>query len=537
MLFWLGFLPLLGGFVGWLLEACLQRSFTKVEQCRIEHNSRFFLLNKLSNELCNFGSGWVALFTMLGVFIIICVFGWQALTAFYLGQDWIEIVDLDWIPLLGIRFHLVMDGLSILMSALTSLIVIIAILYSRKESPGSSGLFYFCLLFMASAVMMLFMAMDLFLWFFLWEAVAIPLYFLITLWGRRESSAQLRINGASKFLIYTQVSSLLMLISIISLALTNWQLTNQWTFDYNVLMKTPISSYVEFMLMLGFLAAFIVRLPLIPLHNWFIDAHIESSTTGSIMISGLLVNTAIYGLLRFVMPLFPNASLTIMPFMLLLSLFTLFYTTFLCFSQTDIKRLVAYAHIALISFMTAVMYSGSLLAYQGVILQIISVSLVIVGLFIISGILAERYLTRNINQFLGLKSHVKYLSTLTLFFILAVFGVPGTANFVGNFMVLYGSYTNSVLSAIFLMAGLILLSVSIIIRLQPMFYGAVDKSLLNKNKDSLAFSDLFLLIFILAILIFIGLYPQWVLDMSYPAVNKIQQIISSAQINLIKGDV
>jgi len=528
--------PLLGGLVGWLFDIGLQRSFIRIKRNRIGNSKHIWLLNKLSDELCCYGANWIALLTMFITLIIICIFGYEALTAFYQDQVWFKSIDVEWISLLGIRFHLILDGLSILMSLLIVIIVIIAILYSRKEAPNNAGLFYFCLLFMAAAVMMSFMAMDLFLWFFLWEAIAIPVYFLITLWGRRDSSTLLtNNNGANKFLIYTQISSLLMLLAIISLALTNWQLTNRWTFDYYILTKTPISSYVEFLLMLGFLAAFIIRIPLAPFHSWFIDAHIESSTTGSIMISGLLVNTAIYGLLRFVIPLFPNASLTISPFMCGLSLLTLFYCAFLCFSQTDIKRLIAYAHVALMSFMTVIVYSASLLAYQGLILQIISVSLVIVGLFIISGLLAERYSTRNINQFLGLKAHVKYLSTLTFFFILAVLGVPGTANFVGNFMAILGSYNNAAYIVILLIIGLILLSISIIIRMHPIFYGVVDNAV--SDKKAISVRDLCLLITILIMLFFIGLYPQWVLDMSYPAVSKIQHIFSSAQTNLIEGDV
>lgn len=535
MLFWLVFLPLFGGAISWLFEVFQQRSFTRVDKCKMENINSQLLLSKLKGELNCFSSNWIALLTMVVTLVIVIALVCESITAFYQGREWLKVVDSDWIPLLGIRFHLVLDGFSVLMILLTTIIVIIAIVYSRKETHNNSGLFYFCLLFMTSAVIMLFVAMDLFLFFFLWEAVAIPLYFLITLWGRRDSNAQLRINGASKFLIYTQISSLLMLISIIALALTHWQLTNQWTFDYYILMKTSISSYVEFLLMLGFLAAFIVRIPLIPFHGWFIDAHIESSTTGSIMISGLLVNTAIYGLLRFVVPLFPNASLTIMPFMLLLSLITLFYAALLCFSQNDIKRLITYAHTALMGLMTAVIYSGSLLAYQGIILQIIAVSLTIVGLFIISGLLVERYSTRNINQFLGLKTHVKYLSTLTLFFILAILGIPGTANFVGNLMMLFGNYEASSYSTVLLVIGLLLLSISIIIRIQPIFYGVIDKPLLDKK--SVSIRDLLLLIAILFVLFFIGLYPQWVLDISYPAISKIQQIISNAQTDLIKEGV
>lgn len=535
MLFWLIFLPLLGGLAGWLVEASLKRSFTQIKSCDIKPRYPVVVLNKIKLELCGFSAYWIALLTMLIVLIIMITFSIDALTAFELEQPWSIEINQDWIPLLGIRFYLILDGLSLLMNLLVAIIVIIAIIYSRKEAPSSSGLFYFCLLFVASSMMMLFMAMDLFLWFFLWEAVAIPFYFLITIWGRRDVNSALIINGASKFIIYTQISSLLMLIAIISLALTNWKLTNEWTFDYNVLMKTPISSHFELMLMLGFLAALIVRIPLLPFHNWFIDAHIESSTAGSIIISGLLVNTAIYGILRFVFPLFPNASLTISPLMLVLSLATLFYAALSCFNQNDIKRFIAYTHITLMAFITAVIYNNSLLAYQGAILQIISISLVISGLFIISGLLVERYFTRNMNHFIGLKAHVKYLSTLALFYILATLGIPGTANFVGNFISILSSYQNATFIAVIMIVGLILLSVSIIVRTQPIFYGQLDKPLPDKKPVSI--KDLCLLVSILIILFMIGLYPQWILDMSNPALNKIQQIINSAQTNLITGDV
>lgn len=535
MLVWLVFLPLLGGLVGWLLDAYLQRSFAQIKQNKRNLDNSSDLICKLRDEFRLFSANWIALAFVLGSLVITGIFMLKAFNGENPELSRIEVVDLDWMPLLGIRFHLVLDGLAILMIFLTLIITAIAIIYSRRERPNSSGLFYFCLLFMSSAVIMSFVTVDLFLFLLIWEAVSIPVYFLIVLWGRRDSNAQLRFNGASKFLIYTQVSSLLMLISIVSLALINWKLTNKWSFDSATLINTPISSYVEFLLMLGFLVAFLVRIPLLPFHGWFIQAHIESSTTGSIMISGLLVNTAIYSLLRLVIPLFPNASLTIMPIMVGLAIITLFYVAILCFNQNDIKRLIAYAHIGLMSVMTAVLYSGSLLAYQGIVIEIIAISLVIVGLFIISNLLIERYLTRNINHFIGLKSHVKYLSTLTLFFILAILGVPGTANFVGNFMMFLGSYESSAYFGVLLIIGLCLLSISIIIRIQPMFYGLVDKPIIDKKHISV--KDLSLLIFILIILFFIGLYPQWSLDLCYPAMNKIQQIIGSAQTNLIKGDV
>ncbi|WP_294614506.1 NADH-quinone oxidoreductase subunit M [uncultured Gilliamella sp.] len=512
MLVLLVFLPVIGGLLAWLCHVYIQR---------IELSAHAITRwNKLPT---------VVAFVTIVLSLLIAIILWvDAIAALRQGASWLQQFDIEWIPLLGIRFHLVLDGFSIIMITLSLFVVLLTLIYSTKENLSNLGLFYLCVLFMTSAVIMLLVITDLFLLFFFWEAVAIPIYFLISLWGRRDSSSQLRFNGASKFLIYTQISSLLMLISIVSLALINWNLTSHWTFDYQILTKTPISSYVEFLLMLGFLAAFIVRIPFVPFHGWFIQAHIESSTTGSMMISGLLLNTATYGLLRIVIPLFPNASMIIMPVMLLLAVLTVIYAALLAFNQTDIKKLIAYVHIALMGFVTAIIYSSSVVAFQGVVIQMIAVNLAIIGMFIISGLLVECYSTRNISQFTGLKEHVQYLSTFTLFFMLAVLGIPGTANFVGNFMMLIGSYDSFSYYTILLIIGLLLLSISLIVRMQPIFYSVTDNELVVKH--SLAKKDIFLLVSILGLLVFIGLYPQEVLDMSYSVMNQTQQYIVAERV-------
>lgn len=509
MLLSLVFLPVIGGFISWLCHVFLLRI---VRTSYLP--SHWYKLPMV-----------IAFITILITLMLALILWLDGLTVLQQGNNWLEEVNIEWIPLLNIHFHLVLDGLSLVIIASILFIVLLTIVYSSKESLNNFGLFYLCILFMTSAIMMLFVITDLFLMFFFWEAVAIPIYFIISLWGRRDSSSQLRFNGASKFLIYTQISSLLMLISIVSLALINWNLTGHWTFDYQVLTKTPISSYTEFLLMLGFLAAFIVRIPFVPFHRWFIDAHIESSTSGSMMISGLLLTTASFGLFRIVIPLFPNASVMIMPLILILALFTLVYAALLAFNQTDIKKLIAYVHIALMGYMTAIIYSGSVIAYQGIVIQMIAINLVIVGMFIISGLLVECYSTRNINQFTGLKQKVRYLSTFTLFFILAILGIPGTANFVGNYMMLLGSYTSFSYYTILLVIGLLLLSISLIIRMQPIFYGVVEKN--HSAKSHLSRRDISLLTSILMVLVFIGLYPQIVLDMSYSIVNQTQQYITA----------
>lgn len=510
MLLWLVFLPVIGGFIGWLCQVFLQRIVVSTDvQLRWQ---RLPIM---------------VAFTTILITLILAIILWANAINVEPDSSWSKEVNYDWIPLLGIHFHLLLDGLSLVVITSTLFIVLLVIIYSSKENLNNLGLFYLCVLFMTSAIMMLFVITDLFLMFFFWEAVAIPIYFLISLWGRRDLNSQ-RFNGANKFLIYTQISSLLMLISIVSLALINWNLTGQWTFDYQILTKTPISSNTEFLLMLGFLAAFLIRIPLVPFHNWFIEAHIESSTSGSMMISGLLLNTATFGLLRFVIPLFPNASLAIMPVISILAMFTVFYAALLAFNQTDIKKLIAYIHIALMGFVTTIIYSGSVIAFQGVVIQMIAINLAIVGMFMISGLLAECYLTRNINQFIGLKEQVRYLSSFTLFFMLAVLGIPGTANFVGNYMMLLGSYTSYSYYTILLVIGLLLLSISLIIRMQPIFYGIVDK--VDATKHFLSKKDILLLSSVLIVLIFIGLYPKIVLDISYSTVNQTQQYITAERV-------
>lgn len=510
MLLWLVFLPVIGGFIGWLCQVFLQRIVVSTDvQLRWQ---RLPIM---------------VAFTTILITLILAIILWANAINVEPDTSWSKEVNYDWIPLLGIHFHLLLDGLSLVVITSTLFIVLLVIIYSSKENLNNLGLFYLCVLFMTSAIMMLFVITDLFLMFFFWEAVAIPIYFLISLWGRRDLNSQ-RFNGANKFLIYTQISSLLMLISIVSLALINWNLTGQWTFDYQILTKTPISSNTEFLLMLGFLAAFLIRIPLVPFHNWFIEAHIESSTSGSMMISGLLLNTATFGLLRFVIPLFPNASLAIMPVISILAMFTVFYAALLAFNQTDIKKLIAYIHIALMGFVTTIIYSGSVIAFQGVVIQMIAINVAIVGMFMISGLLAECYLTRNINQFIGLKEQVRYLSSFTLFFMLAVLGIPGTANFVGNYMMLLGSYTSYSYYTILLVIGLLLLSISLIIRMQPIFYGVVDK--VDVTKHFLSKKDILLLSSVLIVLIFIGLYPKIVLDISYSTVNQTQQYITAERV-------
>jgi NADH-quinone oxidoreductase subunit M len=531
------FLPIIGGIVCWLISILLAKKFNfaiTAEQQLITSSGKIAFIEKCKQQWLRYGIAWIAIAIILIELIISLYYWYDCLHSLSSGvaDTWEKQLDVTWIPFLGIRFHVMLDGFSVIMVTLTLFLTLLTLLYSLKEKHTNIGLYYLCILWCCSSVVGLLTAVDLFLFFLFWEMVSIPLYFLVVLWGRRDSNAQLRFNGAIKLLIFTQASSLVMLLSIISLALINLSLTKVWSFDYDTLINTPISARAEFLLMIGFFLAFIVRMPLIPFHSWFIDAHIESSTTSSMMISGLLMNAAVYGILRFVLPIFPNASLIFAPFVMLYALGSLYYSAFLVFNQSDIKKLIAYVHIALISFLTFMIYVGNILIYQGVIIQMIAISLSITGLFMVSGMLTDRYLTRNIKQFIGLRGRINYLPAFTLFFVLAILGIPGTANFIGNLMQLFGAYKLYPSLVLILLIGLLFASIALLIRMQPILYGLTSVHEANISVIYKAMSPReFGLLFILAIsLLVIGLYPQFILDTSYPMIYKIQHYLDASQI-------
>lgn len=537
MLFLLIFLPMFGGVMCWIASNFISRQ----SQClAIKPRSRETAKGKpqtwrtlLKHHWLQSGTAWIAIFTLVLILLILVYYWQQCLGAFYGKHSlWSVSLDVAWIPFLGIRFHLLLDGLALLFALLSVCIALFTVLYSYKERIQNYGLFYFFILWCTSAAIGLFTAADLFLFFLFWEMVTIPIYFLIVLWGRRDSNSQLRFNGAVRLVIFTQLSGLLMLISIISLALINFTLSGHWTFDYAVLVNTPISYYVEFISMLGFLIAFVVRVPLVPFHGGFIDAHIESSTTSSMVISGFLTNTALYGILRFVIPIFPNASVTLAPFVIVWALIAMYYASLLIFDQSDIKKLIAYVHIALMNFMLAMVYMGDVLSYQGIIIQSIANSILIIGLFMLSGLLTARYQTRNINQFVRLGGVVTYLPAFTLFFVLTTLGVPGTANFIGNLMLLFGGFEPYPVLSILLIGGLLLASIAMLIRMQPIFYGVLPSKDANFDVVCKALSkqDLSLLIVLVVILFIIGIFPQFILDTTYPIIEKVAHYWKNSQV-------
>jgi NADH-quinone oxidoreductase subunit M len=370
-----------------------------------------------------------------------------------------------------------------------------------------------------------FLALDLFLFFFFWEMMLVPMYFLIALWGHSAEGKRSRINAATKFFIYTQASGLIMLVAILGLVLVNYHNTGVLTFDYELLLNAELNPAIEWLLMLGFFIAFAVKFPIVPFHSWLPDAHAQAPTAGSVDLAGILLKTAAYGMIRFALPLFPNASVEFAPIAMALGLVGIFYGAFLAFSQADIKRLVAYSSISHMGFVLIGIYSGSELALQGAVVLMLAHGISAAALFILCGQLYERLHTRNMREMGGLWSCLPWLPALSLFFAAASLGLPGTGNFVGEFVVLFGAFGQWPWIVVIATFGLVFSSVYSLIMIHRAHFGP---SRIEGTLAGLDAREIGMILLLAVLLILLGVYPQPVFDASLATTSGVQQWIDAA---------
>jgi NADH-quinone oxidoreductase subunit M len=385
-----------------------------------------------------------------------------------------------WIERFGINVHLALDGLSLLMIMLTGLLGVLSVLCSWKEIQRHVGFFHLNLMWILGGVVGVFLALDLFMFFFFWEMMLVPMYF----------------ND-----------------------------TGVITFNYADLLKTKMSLTTEYILMLGFFIAFAVKLPVVPFHSWLPDAHAQAPTAGSVDLAGILLKTAAYGLLRFALPLFPNASAEFAPIAMTLGLIGIFYGAFLAFAQTDIKRLIAFSSVSHMGFVLIGIYSGSQLALQGAVMQMLAHGLSAAALFILSGQLYERTHTRDMREMGGLWSKIAYLPALSLFFAAASLGLPGTGNFVGEFLILIGTFPIAPWVTIIATTGLVFGSVYSLIMIHRAYFGPAKSDAVLHGMDG---REMIMVVGLAALLIYIGVYPQPFLDTSAATMHGVQQWLGTA---------
>lgn len=456
---------------------------------------------------------WISLLA-LAVNLVLAAFLWIRYQPETSGGDmWITSFNAEWIPTFGIGFNLALDGLSLLMLLLTFLLGTIGVITSWREIQFRIGFFHFNLLWVIAGITGVFLTMDLFLFYFFWEVMLIPMYFLIGIWGHEN-----RRYAAFKFFIFTQASGLLMLLAILGLYFFNGVATGNYTFNYFELLGNDLPAGVERWLMLGFLAAFIVKLPVVPFHNWLPDAHSEAPTAGSLILAGLLLKTGAYGLLRFVVPLFPNASEEIAPMAMLFGVIGILYGAMLAFSQTDLKRLVAYTSVSHMGFVMLGVFAFNDLAWQGVVMQIITHGISTGALFLIAGSLYERIHTRDVEMMRGFWQQTPFLGTICLIFCMASLGLPGLGNFVAEFLILLGAWKSSPVLTIFASIGLVAATAYSLRIMQKIFYGS---RLSSYELSDLTLRESLMMVPLAAIIIWLGVFPQPVLDTTSPVVQSV----------------
>lgn len=408
-----------------------------------------------------------------------------------------------WIPAIGVQYLLAMDGVSLVLCLLTAVVTLAAILvgWQRIRDWGTFGPL---LLAAEGGIMGVLTALDLVLFYVFWEVMIVPIYFLIALRGGPRAAP-----AAMKFFLLTVAGSLLMLVSLAGLYLVHGQYTGSYTFDYFQLLHTPMTPRLSLWLMLGFLAAFAVKVPMFPLHVWAPDAYCEAEPPVTILLSGAMANVGAYGILRLCLPLFPDGAQAFAPLGMALGAGGVIYAGLLALVQDDMKRVIAYSSISHMGLVVLGLFAWQLQSLTGAVYLLLAHGVAVAGLFAVVGCIAERGRSTALDAMGGWYRPMPRLGVLLLLFVLTSVGLPGLANFVGEFLVLSGSVRSDLLWAAVATAGIVV-SVTYFLRMY-------ERSMLGPLKEELAPPDLGLretlaLGALAALILWLGLYPASFLD-------------------------
>ncbi|MGH9309125.1 MAG: complex I subunit 4 family protein, partial [Vicinamibacterales bacterium] len=340
-----------------------------------------------------------------------------------------------WMPDLGIQYYIGVDGISLLLVVLTGFLTPIALLSAWDSIHKGVKSFAFFILALETAMLGVFVSIDLFLFYVFWDAMLIPMYFLIGIWGYER-----RIYAAVKFILYTMAGSVLMLIAIIALAVAHANATGAPSFNLLDLYGLTLTQRFEFWGFLAFAVAFAIKVPLFPFHTWLPDAHVEAPTAGSIILAGVLLKMGTYGLLRFAFPLFPAAALYFAPYIAVLAVIGIIYGALVAMVQPDMKKLVAYSSVSHLGFVVLGLCAMNVQGVQGSVYQMLAHGVSTGGLFMMVGMLSDRRHTRLISEYGGLKAITPRLVTAFLIITLASIALPTTNGFIGEFLILLGTF-------------------------------------------------------------------------------------------------
>ncbi len=425
------------------------------------------------------------------------------------SSTWLASFYAPWVPSLGIGFQFDMDGLSWILVVLTQILGIIAVIVSWTDVKDRVGFYHANLLWSLAGSIGVFMALDLFLFFFFWELMLVPMVFVIAIWGNEN-----RRRAAIKFFLFTQGSGLLMRVAILAMVFLDQQQRGVLTFNDSALLTTQPTGFFGILAMLGFFVAFIVKLPAFPVHSWLPETHTEAPTAGSVILASIMLKTAGYGLLRFAVPLFLVAAHHIAPLAMWLGVVSIFYGAILAYGQADLKKLITYSSISHMGFVLVGIYTFNAIAWQGVVILMVAHGVSTGALFIAVGAIQKRLHTRDLARMGGLWTDLPRLSSFGTFFVLASMGLPGLGNFVGEFLILRGTYPVAPLVVVFASIGLIPAALYSLIAIQRAFHGEASAP---RRVADFGTRDVSVMMALALGIIVIGVYPQPLLNIAAPA--------------------
>jgi NADH-quinone oxidoreductase subunit M len=417
----------------------------------------------------------------------------------------------EWLPSMGVSYYVGVDGLSLLLVLLTTVIMPISIMASFNAGVlaerGRSKLYYGFMLLLEWAMLGVFVVQDLIVFYVFWEITLIPMYFLIGIWGSED-----RVYAAVKFFLYTMSGSVLMLLALLYVG------NAAGTFEVPAIVAMVQNGTLDFemggvfsvqsLLFLGFLIAFAIKVPLWPLHSWLPDAHVQAPTAGSVILAGVLLKMGTYGMVRFCLPMFPDAAVAWAPYVAGLGVIGIIYGAWVCYAQTDIKKLVAYSSVSHLGFVVVGIFSLTPQGIQGATLQMVSHGISTGGLFLLVGMLYERRHTKAMDAYGGIWKAMPLFGGISLVISLSSMGLPGLNGFVGEFTILLGTLGSDTLGfffALFSTAGVIMAAVYILYLFQKVYMGELKPE--NANLPQLNWQEIAVLVPILILIFWIGLYP------------------------------
>lgn len=422
-------------------------------------------------------------------------------------MQFVEIMD--WIPAWNIKYYLGVDGISVLFVLLSALLGPLCVLISWHSIKDKVKEFYIALLLIEAAMIGVFCSLDFFLFYVFWEAMLIPMYLIIGVWGGPR-----RIYSAIKFFLYTLAGSVLMLVGIIVLYFNGGH-----TFDILSLMSQKFPYKLQLLLFWAFFAAFAVKVPMWPVHTWLPDAHTEAPTAGSVILAGILIKMGAYGFLRFSLPLFPDATRAMAPVMLTLSVIAIIYGAVICLVQSDLKRLIAYSSVSHMGFVTLGIFALNQQGLEGGLLQMINHGIVTGALFLLVGVIYDRSHSREISHYGGVATVLPVYAGFFMVFTLASIGLPGLNGFIGEFLIILGGFKASKLAGALAATGIIIGAAYMLWLYQRVFFQEVNPNI--KGYKDMDLREIITLSPLVVLVLWIGVYPNTFLSFMHESVKEL----------------